>query len=147
VTLEVQAPGTRSGAIAVLLFFGVFAALYAVSDTPQVALVFLPAVPAAVRLAFLRLSVDGDRLRVRNFWRTHDLARSDIAGFEVHDDLESRFSRRRMVYARLGGGRRCRLSATKRPYRRRLAFLPVAGKRNHADEICEELDAWLGRPA
>jgi hypothetical protein len=141
--MDIQVPGTRSEALAILAFFGALAALFGVSDTPLVALVFLPAVPAAVRVAMVRVSVDDDRVREGNFWRTHYLDRDDVAGFVVDDDLESRFSRRRMVYARLRDDRYRRLSATKRPYRRRLAFLPIEGKRNQADEICRELDAWL----
>ncbi len=138
-----QAPGTRSRALGLLVGFGAFASLYGISDTPQVAVAFAPVVPAAVRMAMVRVWVDGDRLRVRNFWRSYTLERTGISGFGVEDTLGGRGGRNRTVYAQLVDGGTRRLAATRRFYRAFLAFLPTEGKHNGADEICNELNAWL----
>ena len=142
-TLDGRRPGNRTAAFGILVFGGFLAGLFAVSDTPLVALAFVPLVPVAARVAVIRAWVDGDRLHVRNFWRTYDLGRGEISHFEVIDDIDFRTSRRRMVYVCLPDRRRRAVSATKRVYRKLLAFLPKTGKRNDADEICERLNDWL----
>jgi hypothetical protein len=132
-------------AIGLLFFAGIFGGLLALSDTPQVALLFVPLVAAAVRLPMIRVRAEGDRLRVRNFWQTYDVDRAAIAGFLVDDniDLGGRNARQRTVYVSLRNQRTQRLSATKRTYYKLLAFLPQKGKRNRADDICDQLNAWL----
>ena len=126
-----------------LVAVGLFAALWLVSDTPEVALVFLPIVPIALRTSMVRAWTDRDQLHVRNFWRTDSLERRAIAGFLVEDDLEYKASRRRTVYVYLHDQQRRRLSASKRVYRKLFPVLPANGKRNEADDICAELNAWL----
>ena len=99
---EIWGKGVWGGAISLVVFGGCFAGLFAISDTPEVALIILPCVAAAVRLPTTRV-------------------RLDITGFFVDDDMDFWNSRQRTL----------------------LGFLPRPGKRNQADDICDQLNPWL----
>ena len=141
--LDVQPKGDRSRALFLLVLAALCALFWVVSDTPQVALVFLPVIPVALRLALARAHIDGERLTGRNFWSSFELHRSEITGFDVEDQWRSRLGRQRLVYARLVTGHSQRLSATRRTYTKFPAWRPRRQKRNEADSICDQLNAWL----
>jgi hypothetical protein len=140
---EIAVPGARGSALGGLAVGGAIAAFFVIAHTPELAVPFALVVPIAVREAMTRVWVDGDRLRVCNFWRTYELDRADIAGFGVGDTLGGRGGRHRTVFAQLADGSTRNLSATRRFYRKFLAFLPAEGKRNEADDLCMALNAWL----
>jgi hypothetical protein len=144
VAAEVRATGSRAGAIGLLVAGGLFATLWAVSDTPQVALFLSPIVPVCIRLAAVRVRTTGDRLVVRNFLRTHDLHREEIERFVVEDYVSGGpQSRSRTVYAHLRNGRWVSLAATSFGYWKFLVYWPRRNARNEADDICAALDGWL----
>ena len=145
--IDVRATGNRALAIGLLLIGGVVALLWGVSDTPQLALVCLPVVLIAIRIAMTRVWVDPGGLHVRNFFRTHHVDPSEIVRFVVDDSQDGRTTRRRVVVVDLVGPRTLRMLATRFPYRKLVARRPRADAHNQADEICDELNTWLARPA
>jgi hypothetical protein len=144
VPFEIRAPGNRSSATALLLFGAAFALIWAISDTPQVAVVMLPLVPLAIRVAMEKSWIDADdRLHARNVFRTFTAARSEIAKFAVEDVIGGRAARKRVVDAHLLDGSTIRLAATKSFYGKLFAAVPRPGARNEADDVCAELNDWL----
>ena len=128
VAMDLQAPGTRFAAIQLLCLFALLALLFVVGGTAEAAIPLVVVVPAAIRVAMVRVWLDDDRLHVRNFWRTLDLARPDIEFFGIEDTLGGKASRRHLVFVQLRDGRTRRLSATTR-------YLSGAAARRHPDEF------------
>ena len=78
---EVRASGSRAEAIGLLVVGALFALLWTVSDTPQVALVLLPIISISIRLAAVRVRTTDDRVEIRNVLRTYELHRLAIERF------------------------------------------------------------------
>jgi hypothetical protein len=140
---EVRASGSRAGAIGLLVAGALFATLWAVSDTPQVALVLLPIIPLSIRLAAVRVWTADERLVVRNVLRTYELHRSEIERFEVVDRLAGGASRSRTVYAHLRNDRWVSIEAGRHGYAQVFPFWPRTSVRNRADDLCAALSDWL----
>ena len=143
--IDIRARGSRSTAFGFVMFAGLLALFWAVSDTPQVALVWVPFAAIAIRIGAVRAWVDGDRLRVRNFWRSYDLPRQEIVRFDVNDLRWGQAQRARAVEVVVRYRRkRVRLSATLFSYFS-FPFRPGPGnyKHNQADAIAADLNAWL----
>jgi hypothetical protein len=143
VAIDIRATGSRPATLRLLLGFGFVAALFALSDTPVGALALLPVIPIAIRIATTRVRSEGDRLRVRNVFRSFDVVRNETVGFEVEDRATFRHFRERIVAVRSNDGRSRRITATAHAYRKFVSRTPRIGARNEADTICADLNTWL----
>ena len=110
--------------------------LVAVVDrAPWLAVVLAPLLALGVRWATMRVVIDGNGVRVVNFWRTHRVAWRAIEGFVLYQRNVARFGRRGKVRAFLG------LVAVRRRDGREIAVsaTSAAGTMTPSDQV---LRAW-----